>query len=187
MRIRRIRRGFSRLNSERAFRQSPFLRPNTAMPSPSGVTSAIRNISWAIGRAIRLPSDAFDTVLSIESSEHMQDKPMFFAQAHRVLKTGGRMVVCAWLAVEDPTRVHRRHLLEPICREGRLPGMGTEADYRKWFSECERFEAGLLRGCQRARAKDLVDLSRASFGSFFRRPQYRRFLFSAGRATVSFS
>ena len=45
------------------------------------------------------------------------------------------MVVCAWLAAEDPTSVHRRHLLEPICREGRLPGMGTEADYRKWFSD----------------------------------------------------
>ena len=29
-----------------------------------------------------------------------------------------------------PSPWQKRHLLEPICREGRLPGMGTEADYR---------------------------------------------------------
>jgi hypothetical protein len=29
-----------------------------------------------------------------------------------------------------PARLEVRHLLEPICREGRLPGMGTESDYR---------------------------------------------------------
>ena len=74
------------------------------MRSPSEVTLAAPNISWATGRQY-VPSGIFDTVISIESSEHMQDKAMFFAQAHRVLKTGGRMVVCAWLAAEDPTSV----------------------------------------------------------------------------------
>ncbi len=81
-----------------------------------------------------LPSGVFDTVTSIESSEHMQDKPMCFAQARRVLKTGGYFVVCAWLAAENPTRAQQRHLLAAICREGRLPGLGTESDYRRWFA-----------------------------------------------------
>jgi tocopherol O-methyltransferase len=126
-----------------------------------------------------LPSDAFDTVISIESSEHMQDKPMFFAQAHRVLKTGGHIVVCAWLAVEDPTRVHRRHLLEPICREGRLPGMGTEADYRKWFSEANLKLDSFEDVSARVRKTWSICLVRV-LASVFRRPQYWRFLFSAG-------
>ncbi|MEV4902786.1 class I SAM-dependent methyltransferase [Citricoccus sp. NPDC055426] len=36
-----------------------------------------------------------DAAWAIESSEHMVDKPGFFAQAHRVLSPGGRFVVCA--------------------------------------------------------------------------------------------
>ncbi len=82
-----------------------------------------------------LPSAAFDVVLSIESSEHMRDKEKFCAQAHRVLRPGGQLVVCAWLSSESPTLLQRRHLLEPICCEGRLAGMGTESDYRRWFSD----------------------------------------------------
>ena len=54
----------------------------------------------------------------------------FFAEACRTLRPGGRLVVCAWLAGATPRPWEVRHLLEPICREGRLPGMGDEADYR---------------------------------------------------------
>lgn len=77
-----------------------------------------------------LPDAAFDHAYAIESSEHMADKPRFFAEAHRVLKPGGRLVVCAWLAAPAPTPWQVRHLLEPICREGRLPSMGSRADYQ---------------------------------------------------------
>jgi tocopherol O-methyltransferase len=66
---------------------------------------------------------------AIESSEHMVDKPRFFAEAHRVLSAGGRFVVCAWLAETDAGGWKVRHLLEPICREGRLPSMGTREEY----------------------------------------------------------
>ncbi|MFF2345131.1 class I SAM-dependent methyltransferase [Pseudarthrobacter sp. NPDC058119] len=66
---------------------------------------------------------------AIESSEHMVDKPLFFAEAHRVLAPGGRFVICAWLAGTDASSWQVRHLLEPICREGRLPSMGTREEY----------------------------------------------------------
>jgi tocopherol O-methyltransferase len=72
---------------------------------------------------------AFERAYSIESSEHMVDKPRFFSEAWRVLKPGGRLVVCAWLAKTDAGAFEIRHLLEPICREGRLPSMGTKEDY----------------------------------------------------------
>jgi tocopherol O-methyltransferase len=76
-----------------------------------------------------LPDAAFDRAYAIESSEHMVDKARFFAEAYRTLRPGGRLVVCAWLEGEGATAWQKRHLLEPICREGRLPSMGSRADY----------------------------------------------------------
>jgi tocopherol O-methyltransferase len=76
-----------------------------------------------------LPSERFDVAIAIESSEHMADKARFFSEAFRVLRPGGRLGVCAWLAADAPSRMQRRHLLEPICREGRMPSLGAEVDY----------------------------------------------------------
>jgi tocopherol O-methyltransferase len=78
-----------------------------------------------------LADAGFDRAFAIESSEHMVDKGRFFTEAARVLKPGGRLVVCAWLARTEASPREVRHLLEPICREGRLPGMGTREDYEK--------------------------------------------------------
>jgi tocopherol O-methyltransferase len=75
---------------------------------------------------------AFDHVIAIESSEHMPDKQRFFDEAHRTLRPDGRLAVYAWLAREKARPWEERLLLEPICREGRLPGMGTGAEYREW-------------------------------------------------------
>lgn len=76
-----------------------------------------------------LPDASAHAAWAIESSEHMVGKPRFFAEAHRVLSPGGRFVVCAWLAETDASGWKVRHLLEPICREGRLPSMGTREEY----------------------------------------------------------
>lgn len=77
-----------------------------------------------------LDDATFHGAYAIESSEHMADKPRFFTEARRVLKEGGHLVVCAWLAADRPTRWQIDHLLEPICYEGGLPSMGNVEDYR---------------------------------------------------------
>jgi len=92
-------------------------------------------------------AECFDRAYAIESSEHMPNKQRFFDEAFRTLKPDGLFVVCAWLARTAPQPWEVRHLLEPICREGRLPSMGDEADYRR-FAE----DAGF-------RLVDVVDLS----------------------------
>ncbi len=72
----------------------------------------------------------FDRAYAIESTEHMRDKQRFFDEAFRTLRSGGRLVICAWLAASNARKWQIDHLLEPICREGRLPGMGTREEYQ---------------------------------------------------------
>ena len=95
-----------------------------------------------------LETASFDRAYAIESSEHMVDKVRFFSEARRILRPGGRLVVCAWLegAAVPPWQV--RHLLLPICREGRLPSMGSRADYEQ------------LAGAAGFRLIDYQDISR---------------------------
>ena len=81
------------------------------------------------------PSDSYDVVIAIESSEHMVDKEQFFAEVFRLLKPGGRFVTCAWLAKENPTPREIKYFLEPICREGRLPSLGSESEYRSMMEK----------------------------------------------------
>ncbi len=80
-----------------------------------------------------LPEAGFDAVIAVESSEHMSDKRAFFAQARRVLRAGGRLVVCGWLAHDQASPASRRFLLAPICRESHMPALGTESEYREFL------------------------------------------------------
>jgi tocopherol O-methyltransferase len=117
----------------------------------------------------------FDRIFAVESSEHMPDKQRFFDEAFRTLKPGGIFAVCAWLARDDPRSWEVRHLLEPICREGRLPSMGDETDYRR---------LGEQAGFRLADVEDLSDRVRRTWwiclrrvlGKLVTRPRYLRFL-----------
>ena len=81
-----------------------------------------------------LPAGSFDAVVCVESSEHMQDKPAFFAEVSRLLCPGGRFVVVAWLAREQPGATETKYLLEPICAEGRLPSMASAREYEEMLA-----------------------------------------------------
>jgi tocopherol O-methyltransferase len=83
----------------------------------------------------RLPDQVFDVALALESTEHMPDLGHALHEVHRVLRSGGRFVLCTWTAAQAPTPWQRRHLLEPICREGRLVGLCSEADHRQSLSD----------------------------------------------------
>ena len=124
-----------------------------------------------------LPARSFDAVIAVESLSHMADKPAAFGECHRVLGPGGRLVVCDWLAASRPQAWERRLLLEPICREGRLPSMGSEEDYRGLVGEAglrtESFE-DLSRRVRRTWPICLGRLGRI----LVRDPAARRFLLS---------
>ena len=124
-----------------------------------------------------LAPESFDAAIAIESSEHMPDKQAFFAQAHRVLRTPGRLVVCAWLAAEGTGRNAERYLLEPICREGRMPGLGSASDYERLAKNAgftlEKFE-DVTAGVERT----WPAIARRVVAKLATQPRYLRFLFS---------
>lgn len=82
-----------------------------------------------------LPPSTFDATLFVESLAHMEDKREALGRAHRVLRPGGRLVACVWLAAPEASSWARRFLLEPICHEGQLPGLPTAPAYRRWLME----------------------------------------------------
>ena len=82
----------------------------------------------------RLASASFDAVVAVESTTHMPERQRAFDELARVLKPGGRLVLCVWMTSEAPTRWQTRHLLEPICSEGRLAGLGTATENHQWIT-----------------------------------------------------
>ena len=124
-----------------------------------------------------LADAAFDAAIAIESSEHMPDKPGFFAQAHRVLRPGGRLVVCTWLARERPTVMQERWLIEPICREGRMPHLGSETDYRG-LAEAAGFTVERVQDVTREIARTWPMIVRTFLRNLTHKPAYLRFLFN---------
>jgi tocopherol O-methyltransferase len=131
-------------------------------------------------------AERFDRIYAVESSEHMPDKQRFFDEAFRTLRPGGIFVVCAWLACDDPSATQIRHLLEPICREGRLPSMGDEADYRRMAAQA---------GFRVVEVDDLTDrvrrtwsiCARRALGKLVTQPRYIRFLLDRTAENRSFA
>ncbi|MFP5315517.1 MAG: SAM-dependent methyltransferase [Actinomycetes bacterium] len=124
-----------RLAATRGVRVTGFTLSAEQAAYASGQTAPGVDIQVRDWLANGLPDASVNAAWAIESSEHMVDKPEFFAEAHRVLLPGGRLVICAWLAGTGAGGWKVRHLLEPICREGRLPSMGTREEYEAMARE----------------------------------------------------
>lgn len=132
------------------------------------------------------PDEAFDAVVAVESLSHMADKDRFFHEVRRTLRPGGRLVICAWIAGEEAGPTARRWLLEPICREGALPGMPTERECRDFLAR-----AGLIldevQDLTRPVRPTWAVSGRRLLGAFLRNPALRRAALDPGLRNRSFA
>jgi tocopherol O-methyltransferase len=123
----------------------------------------------------------FDLVVAVESMTHMPELEEALARARGVLRPGGRFVACVWLAGDGVGGLRERFLLEPICREGRLAGLPTAAEFQ-----------GAMRRAGLEGAVHLADLServrrtwdwtiRAATRRLLQDPEARRFLLDPGQ------
>lgn len=121
------------------------------------------------------PDESFDAILAVESLAHMTDKPLFFREAARTLRSEGRLVLCPWMAAENPRPWQVRWVLEPICREGRVPSLGSASEYRAML---ERAGLRFVRAEDWTRrvAKTWPMVARRFARESLRRPGYLRHL-----------
>jgi tocopherol O-methyltransferase len=125
----------------------------------------------------------------------MVDKARFFTEASRVLRPDGRFVVCAWLAGDGARPWEVRHLLKPICVEGRLPSMGSRADYEalalqagfvlESYEDISRNVRRTWAICLRRFAAGLVTDSTVRGLAFSRRTRNRSFILSLPRLLLA--
>ena len=87
----------------------------------------------ADAEAIALAAETFDVVWSIECTEHLFDKPRFFANAASWVKPGGRIAICAWLAGDKLDRDDQRQQVQDVCEGFFCPSLGSRRDYLAWL------------------------------------------------------
>ncbi|MEC4806625.1 MAG: methyltransferase domain-containing protein [Jaaginema sp. PMC 1079.18] len=100
-------------------------------------------VQFQVANALEMPfeDDSFDLVWSLESGEHMPEKPKFIGECYRVLKPGGKLILATWChrptnsVAGELTTAERRHL-EEIYRVYCLPYVLSLPEYEAIAREC---------------------------------------------------
>ncbi len=114
---------------------SPFQRFWAATESRIGRYETRPKFLRADAEVIDFPDQSANVVWSIECTEHLFDKPAFFARAARWIKPGGCFALCAWLAGESPMTDSKNAEALKVCEGMFCPSLGSQSDYVSWFEK----------------------------------------------------
>lgn len=132
-----------------------------------------------------LPDTCFDRVLAVESIEHMEDKALALRQMARVMKPGGRLVLCVWMHGPPPTQRERRWLVDAVCRNGRIPSFTEEACIPCWLAGAG-FQAVARHDLSREAAPTWLRLGVQFLQTMVRRPSLVRLLWPVRQEAAAF-
>lgn len=82
-----------------------------------------------MGEFFRADADKFDVVWISEALSHFPDKALFFRNAYRVLRPGGKLVLADWFKAENLDTTTFDNDIKPIEDGMLLPPMCTQAGY----------------------------------------------------------
>jgi tocopherol O-methyltransferase len=84
------------------------------------------------GEKINFPGEegTFDCVWICEALSHFENKPAFFAHAHRMLAPGGKLVVADWFAADFVRKPADQETLRAIEYGMLLPKLDTKVSWR---------------------------------------------------------
>lgn len=98
--------------------------------------------SFQVADALQMPfaDNSFDLVWSLESGEHMPDKPQFVSELFRVCQPGGRIILVTWthrdLAPQETSLTQSEtRLLDRINQAYYLPKWCSGQDYIQWLQQ----------------------------------------------------
>ncbi len=92
----------------------------------------IENVNFEVADYHHMPfeNNSVDVVWAIESVCHSADKSLFYKEAYRVLKPGGRLIIGENLRTERPLDEVREALLKEIFHAWAIPDLDTYEEHR---------------------------------------------------------
>jgi cyclopropane fatty-acyl-phospholipid synthase-like methyltransferase len=81
------------------------------------------------------PDDSFDAVYLFEAGCHMPDKPRFYRECARVLRSGGAFVGQDWFKRSQATPEEEARHVEPICRLFSVPSLISLTDLTRCLED----------------------------------------------------
>jgi tocopherol O-methyltransferase len=126
-------------------------------------------------------AETFDAIWSIECSDHLFDKESFIRNCAGLLRPGGTLGLCTWLAAESSSHLANPALVVKICSGMLCTSFGTFTDYTRWMTES---------GFEEIRSENLTQQVEKTWEvgqQILRRPAVRTFLPLMGSQTRQFA
>lgn len=108
------------------------------MAREKAANSRVTGVDFLVEDALSLKSfqdESFDVVWCLDSCSQFLDKLLFFRQAYRVLKPGGKLLLAAWCSSRDEYTDYDAREYMKLCKSFNIPYLPSIASYTKLLKE----------------------------------------------------